>query len=334
MDNHGSRFTGDLRAKADLTWNSPFAFGDQVRVSAMRTSQHLTLGSLAYSGLINGSGLRWRTALSYTDYTLGKDYASLLRSGVAQTRSLGVSYPLVRSQAANLTVVATAQDKRFVDSDGVNQTRENKSSASLPVSVQFDFRDQILGGGINYGYATITRGAIQLHGTALDNDQAGARTDGLFTKREVDFSRLQALPGAMSLYLRGYQQAVHKKNLDASEGVSFGGPTGVRAYPVGEASGDKGWLVQMELRYTAQQYSAYVFADHARVKVNAVAYDSSANLREIAGAGLGARMSRKLTDGQTLSADLSVAWSTGGGAAQSDSAPRTPRIWLSTVMRF
>jgi hemolysin activation/secretion protein len=191
IDNHGSRFTGDLRVKADLTWNSPFAFGDQVRVSAMRTSQNLTLGSLAYSGLINGDGWRWRASLAYTDYTLGKDYASLLRSGVARIRSVGVSYPFLRSQAANLTFTATAQSKRFLDSDGINLTQESKSAESVPVGVQFDFRDQILGGGINYGYATFTRGAIQLYGAALDTDQSGARTDGHFAKREVDFSRLQ-----------------------------------------------------------------------------------------------------------------------------------------------
>ncbi len=334
LDNHGSRFTGTYRAKVDLTWNSPLSFGDQIRVTGMHGSGHLSLGSVAYSRLLSSQGLRLRTAYAHTEYRLGEDYASLQRSGVAKTLSLGLSYPVVRSQAANLTVSVTGQRKTFIDDDGLQLTRDNKFSESLPVSAQFDFRDTLLGGGINYGYATLTRGRLMLEGSALSNDQSGANTQGAFTKGELDFSRLQALPGALSLSLRWYQQFTSRKNLDAAEGVSFGGPTGVRAYPVGEGSGDKGRLLQMELRQTLADFVAYAFYDEARVKINAMVYDSTNNHRDFSGAGLGVRTVRSLGEGKALTADMSLAWSISGGPSQSDSKTRSPRAWVTMGYRF
>lgn len=335
LDNHGSRYTGSIRARLDLTWNSPLAFGDQIKMSGLRSQGDLTLGSFTYSGLINGDGWRWRGSVSATEYALGKDYESLKRSGIAQTKSLGVSYPYLRSQAANLTFTATVQKKRFYDWDGLNLTQEEKSAISVPLSLQFDFRDRLLGGGINYGYTTLTRSNLTLRDTALANDQNGPRTNGFATKHEIDFSRLQALPGTLSLFLRYYQQTVYKKNLDASEGISIGGPTAVRAYPVGEGSGDTGRLAQAELRYAMGDFSAYMFLDHARVKVNAVLYDNTPNGRELAAAGVGIRTSGKLPNTQVLNTtDLAMGWAKHGGDPQSDAAARSPRIWLTTSFRF
>jgi hemolysin activation/secretion protein len=334
LDSHGSRFTGARRAKVDLSWNSPFVFGDQLRLIGMLSEGGLHLGSVAYSRLVSGEGLRIRASYSYTDYQLGQDYASLKRSGVVQIPSIGLSYPIVRSQATNLTLSLNLQRKTFLDYDGLQLTRERKESQSAPITAQFDFRDQLLGGGINYGYLTLTPGQLKLEGTALATDQSTARTNGAFTKGELDFSRLQALPGALSLSLRWYQQLTLRKNLDASEGVSFGGPTGVRAYPVGEGSGDSGQLLQIELRHTLQGYIAYTFFDQARVKINARAYDSSVNYREFSGAGFGLRANRGLADGKAITGDAVLAWSTGGGASQSDSRVRSPRVWLSGGYRF
>ena len=335
VDNHGSRFTGNGRVRLDMTWNSPVSFGDQLKISGVRSQGDLTLGSLTYSGLINGDGWRWRGSVSATEYGLGKDYASLKRSGIAQTKSLGVSYPYLRSQAANLTFTVAVQKKRFVDIDGLNLTQEEKSSITVPLSLQFDFRDRLLGGGINYGYTTLTRSNLTLRDTALANDQNGPRTNGFATKHEIDFSRLQALPSTLSLFLRYYQQTVYKKNLDASEGISIGGPTAVRAYPVGEGSGDTGRLAQAELRYAMGDLSAYMFLDHGRVKVNAVLYDNASNSRELAAAGVGIRTSGKLPNSQVVNTtDVAMGWAKHGGDPQSDATARSPRIWLTTSFRF
>jgi hemolysin activation/secretion protein len=65
----------------------------------------------------------------------------------------------------------------------------------------------------------------------------------------------------------------------------------VRAYPEGEASGDRGWLGSAELGWQLLPgWQAVAFADAGVVQVNSHAWDAAAdNRRRLAGAGLGGR---------------------------------------------
>ena len=61
------------------------------------------------------------------------------------------------------------------------------------------------------------------------------------------------------------------RNLDSSEKFLLGGPSGVRAYPVGEASGDNGWVGTAELRRELRMGNGLAaqliaFADYGRVE--------------------------------------------------------------------
>jgi hemolysin activation/secretion protein len=334
VDNHGNRYNGEYRLKADLVWNSPFSFGDQVRLTALQTNQQLWLGSLSYASLLNGSGLRGRIAYSHTSYQLGKDYATLQKSGLAKVSSAGLSYPLIRSQASNITLSGVLQHKKLIDEDGVNSTVEKKSSKSFPLNAHFDHRDQLFGGGITYGLIGYTAGWLYLDDTLTQTDVSGPQTKGRFSKYEMDISRLQALPDKFTLFARVSKQFTNNKNLDSSEGISFGGPNGVRAYPVGESSGDSGHLLQVEVRFTEGEYSPFIFYDFSQLKINASPYDQAVNHRKIAGAGLGLRYYRKLTKEDAVSSDVSVAWATEGGDPQSDSVKRVPRVWWSLSYKF
>jgi hemolysin activation/secretion protein len=226
------------------------------------------------------------------------------------------------------------QYKKLLDEDGVNSTVEKKRSKSIPINMHFDHRDQLLGGGVTYGLIGYTRGWLYLDNALSQTDASGAQTLGRFGKYELDVSRLQALPEKFSLFARISKQFTNNKNLDSSEGISFGGPNGVRAYPVGEASGDSGQLMQLEVRFTEAEYSPYVFYDYSKLKINASPYDQSANHRIIAGAGVGLRYHRKLSNENVISSDVSVAWATEGGDPQSDSVRRVPRIWWSLGYKF
>ena len=78
-------------------------------------------------------------------------------------------------------------------------------------------------------------------GRAQDQAPTGLKTGGTFRKWNNDFKRLQPRHRQLqrAARLRG-QQAT--KNLASAEKMSLGGPNGVRAYPVGEATGDSGHL--------------------------------------------------------------------------------------------
>lgn len=325
LDNAGSRYTGKNRVRANVDINSPFLLGDQISVRALLSEEELWLGSLGYSLPLGTSGLRGNVGYSHTSYELAKEFASLHANGTAKVASAGLSYPILRSQKANLTLIATYQSKDLHDNRDSTQTYESKSSQSMPLALQFDYRDAF--DGITYGSASWTPGKLKLDAglTAVDD----YKSNGRFHKVNLDVVRLQSLPAGFNLMAHlSWQQA--NKNLDSSEKLSLGGASGVRAYPSGEATGDEGGLVQLELRYDAGAYTPYAFMDAGRITVNAKPVVAGDNRRSLSGGGLGLRYQR-----QAWSADVALAWRTLGGRSLSEtnSDPK-PRVWLNVEYRF
>ena len=130
-------------------------------------------------------------------------------------------------------------------------------------------------------------------------DAATARTAGHFGKWNLNLTRLQHIDDRLSLYL-SYSRQWATKNLDSSEKFSLGGPYGVRAYPVGEASGDDGWS-----GYTGPQS------------------------RSLYGAGVGVNWSNQAN----WVAHLHYAWKIGREEATSDT-DRSGRFWFQLYKFF
>ena len=325
LDNAGSRYTGKNRVRANVDVNSPFLLGDQISVRALLSEEELWLGSLGYSLPLGTSGLRGNVGYSHTSYELAKEFASLDAHGTAKVASAGLSYPILRAQKANLTLIATYQDKDLQDNRDSIASHENKSSRSLPLALQFDYRDAF--DGMTYGSLSWTPGKLKLDAGLSAVDYY--KTSGRFHKVNLDVVRLQALPAGFSLMAHlSWQQA--DKNLDSSEKLSLGGASGVRAYPSGEATGDEGGLAQLELRYGAGDFAPYAFMDAGRITVNAKPAPASDNRRSLRGSGLGLRYQR-----QAWSADVALAWRTTGGRPQSETnSDPQPRVWLNVEYRF
>lgn len=325
LDNAGSRYTGKNRVRANVDINSPFLLGDQVSVRALLSEEELWLGSLAYSMPLGASGLRGNVGYSHTSYALAKEFASLQANGTAKVASAGLSYPILRSQLANLTLSATYQSKDLQDNRDSTATHESKSSKSLPVALQFDYRDGY--DGVTYGSVSWTPGKLTLDAGLAAIDAYGSK--GNFHKFNLDIVRLQSLPAGFSLMAHlSWQQA--NNNLDSSEKLSLGGAGGVRAYPSGEATGDEGGLAQLELRYGAGAWMPYVFMDAGRISVNAKPVVAGDNRRSLGGGGLGLRYQY-----QAWSADAALAWRTVGGRPQSEAnSDPQPRVWLNLEYRF
>lgn len=333
VDNHGNRYTGQHRLRANLQVDSPFLFGDQVTVRTLLSDENMWLGSLGYSLPVGSSGLRAQVSYARTAYELGKDFASLDATGTADVASAGLTYPLRRSQRSNLTIGASLQHKKLHDEQGAVASDNRKLSNSLPVSLQFDHRDVFGGGGITYGTVVYTRGDLKLDAGLKASDVASRQdTRGSFNKLNLDIARVQALPAGLSLFGRFSGQWADQ-NLDSSESFSLGGSYGVRAFPSGEGNGDAGWLVQAELRYTMGDFMPYVFHDNGRVDINARASrilpTVTDNHRSVAGGGLGLRYVRDVWN-----ADVNVSWRTQGGKPQSDTVDRNPRVWFTLGYAF
>lgn len=334
FDNHGNRYTGEHRLRANLQFDSPFTLGDQITLRTLYTEEGMWLGSLGYSLPLGTSGLRGNIGYAHTYYELGEDFANLDAHGTAKVTSLGLSYPLIRSQKTNLTLAATYQHKKLNDRQGSTNTSNDKESDSWPISLQFDHRDGLGGGGVTYGLITYTAGRLKLDATLEAADRtSNTDTRGGFDKWTLDIARVQATPIANLILFGRVSTQWAGKNLDSSEGFSLGGANGVRAYPSGEGNGDKGWMIQLEIRYQMGAWGPYLFHDAGKIYVNAdagrITPAVTNNTRSLSGSGIGLRY-----NAGPWNADATLAWRNRGGRPTSDTADRNPRFWFTAGYRF
>lgn len=329
FDNEGSRYVGEYRGKFNAFAYSPFSFGDQVTLRGMYSDLGMWLGSLDYERPLNGSGLRGQIAAAQTDYQLGDQFSSLKDRGYAQVFDVRLKYPIVRSRKLNISVFGGPEYKRLEDKFGALGVVNHKSSLSWPVTLQFDDHDRLLGGGVTYGSLSVVRGDLHLSPDLIQPDSTTARTGGVFTRVDVDVSRIQALAGPVSLFGRVSAQW-SDKNLDSSEKFVLGGYYGVRAYPVGEGMSDRAWLLQSEARWDLGLFKPYALFDIGQAQTNARPWDSASHgRRDLAGAGLGVRFNYRhwFVDG-------AIAGQVQGGPSTSDRKNVDPHPWIDADYRF
>jgi hemolysin activation/secretion protein len=328
-DDYGNHYTGRYRGLADAYMNSALTFGDKVTLDGIYTNENMWFGSAGYELPLGTSGLRGNVGYTHTYYELGGDFESLDAHGTADIASVGISYPLVRSQTSNLSAAVNFQHKWLRDEQDSTATNNTKASNLLPVSLNFDHRDGLLGGGVTYGSTSWTHGVLDLNANLASSDAGTASSNGDFDKLNIDMARIQALPlQNLTLYVRGTGQLAGN-NLDSSEDFGLGGPTGVRAYPTGEGYGDSGWLAQTELRYSLNMFTPYAFYDYGQVKINENPWAAGKNQRSLGGGGVGLRFTYR-----GWQADASAAWRTVGGAPQSDTQDAIPQLWLTAGYHF
>jgi len=329
VDNHGSRYTGYHRVRGSAYRNDAFVFGDKVSGYLIATDEQMLLGSLDYERPLGGRGLRAEVGFARTSYELGREFSALGATGLAEVATVRLSYPLVRSQLANVTASVGYLRKNLQDEFVSLGTLDERHSDTLPVALRFDRRDSFLLGGITYGQLSWTPGRLSLDPAALVVDSVTARKDGGFSKFNVDVARLQALPAGFTLYARLSAQWAND-NLDSSERLGSGGAEGVRAYPLGEGTGDTGLLGQVELRYAAGDFAPYVFFDAASIEVNRHPWDAASDQsRDIAGAGVGVRYAK-----DSWTANVLIAWRTSGGPPQSDQGQMRERVLFTASKSF
>ena len=333
IDNTGSTATGANRLHSTLIFNSPFMYGDKVTLNAMGTDQQMWLGSIDYDMPIHPSGWRAQVGYARTSYQLvGSQYDALGAFGISDVGTAKLSYPLIRSQATNVLFSMGVQAKKLHDEYQAVSVTRDKSSFGFPVSLQFDKRDRLLGGGVTYGYLTFTSGNLNLDSSLVATDSATANTQGSFNKINFDLARIQStMIDNLSLYGR-YSSQWANKNLDSSEKFNLGGFYGVRAYPLGEGLGDQGWFAQLELRYSINAVTPFIFYDVGRTIANKAPWDINSDMdRSVSAFGIGARY---IENGWSL--DTTVAWRTqSSGPSTSDAMnDKNPRFFVMLGKHF
>lgn len=326
LDNYGNRYTGEYRAGTSLTLNSPLGRGDQFNGHVLTSGAGLVYYHLAYQVPAGSQGLTIGATLANTSYQLGQDFAALQANGTASDNSIQIAYPFVRSTLRNLSGTLTLERKALVDRTGTPQSESDKQVMESTFALAGNYRDTLGQGGTTSADLALSLGNLTMDdaSAALDAAPTSAQSQGTFHKLAYRLHRLQGFGPDNNLSL-AWQGQLADKNLASSEKFALGGPSGVRAYPPGEGSGDQGWLASLEWRHRLSgTLQSTVFYDAGTVSINSYPFIAGSNSRSIAGLGMGLNW----TSGR-LQFSTALALPTEGGAPTSDpsGAAGNPRLW-------
>jgi len=333
IDNYGSRTSGRERMSAMLGVDSPFGWGDSLRLNISGMPFHSdgdsTLGGASYELPIGHSGLRGGFGYNRMQYHLGGVYAGHF-DGTTDVWSTYLSYPIIRQQATNLYGRLTYSHSRYHDNQvGFENVRHSDAVSAM---LYGNHQDMLFGrNGSNRFSLALTHGNLRFDNELFaEQDQFGSKTAGGYTKAESTFARTQQLTA--STYLQGEVQGQYAfKNLDGASRMVLGGPSGVRAFSSDFVSvdtgvvfrGTAGWRLPVSLPVTV-----YTFYDAATGVMRHNQANGLRNNVNVQGAGFGVDVSYR-----NLSTSLSVARRLGGNVMGINDQPTT-WLWASATYRY
>ena len=336
-DNAGSRYTGEYRVGGTVNLNNLLGQGDVASFRLLTSGHGLVYGRASYQAQFGKATV----GVAYTalEYHLGREFAPLQAHGTAQIGSIWASYPLIRSRNTNLYALVGFDARVYQDKVDatVPPTVTDKRAQVWIGSLYGNHRDRLGAGGVSSFSLTYSAGDLDIRTpVALANDAATARSNGNYGKLAFSASRLQNVTDRFSLYAGIWGQFA-SKNLDISEKMGLGGPYAVRAYPVGEAYADEGYVVNLEARLRLPKFSESLpgqfhligFVDTGTVTINNNPWAAGQNRRTLSGTGVG------LTWADPNNFLLSAYYAHKLGDAVATSAPdKNGRVWLQAVKFF
>jgi hemolysin activation/secretion protein len=292
-DNAGNRYTGEHRLGGTININNPLGLGDVASLRGVTTGPGLHYARASYQ--LHLGKATAGIAYSALEYKLGEEYEPLGAHGTAKIASIFGSYPVLRSRNNNFGVGLLYEDKTFKDEVDLYSAVTDKDVNVLTGSLYGEHRDRFGGGGLTTYSLAWSGGKVDIRTpAALLIDQATAKTNGNYSKLGFRAMRLQRLSDSFSLYAAINGQ-VASKNLDSSEKMELGGMYAVRGYPEGEAYGDEGAVLNLELRYLLPRFSQNMpgqmhligFVDAGTITTHKDPWAPGSNTRNLSAAGLG-----------------------------------------------
>lgn len=334
-DNAGSRYTGEYRLGATLNLNNVTGRGDVASLRTLTSGSGMNYARISYQMPVGKASLG--VAYSKLNYKLGREFESLRANGTAEVASIYGSYPLIRSRNTNLSAQLVMDFRTFQDRIDSTSSVTDKKAQALTASLVGDHRDNIGRGGVTAYSVGLTSGNLDIETpSARAFDAMTAQSNGHYNKLAFSALRLQNLTEILSLY-GAISGQLASKNLDVSEKLALGGMYGVRAYPVGEAYADEGYLATVEARFLLARFSEHmvgqmhfvVFADTGTVTINKDPWFVGDNRRTLSGAGVGLTW----TDPGNFAIRTYYAQKLGNEVATS--APdKSGRFWIQAVKYF
>lgn len=248
FDNYGNEFTGRERIGTTLYANSPGGVGDQAVARLVTSGRESNYAYLTYLRPVSASGTRVGASLDLFDYSTDA-YADLGRArGRATDMRLYATHSLERSRHRNLHVRGDLFLQGLRDRNDVG-TDSRRRVSGVTLTLAGDEDQDWIGHGVTTFALSGTAGSADVRGDEAFRalDRSSARVDGSFARANATALRVQRLGGPWSMQGRVSAQLA-TANLDGSQKFYVGGGTSVSGYPVGEAAGDQGADLHLELR--------------------------------------------------------------------------------------
>ena len=332
LDNANARSIGAERLMASASWQSPGGFGESYAVQGLK-SEGAHYVRLAVATPLGRSGLKGNIAMSSMDYKVVKSDGTGVTPdirGSAQTLSVDLLYPWVRSRSQNL-YLSSGLDQRTYKSRENGASEADYQVGAWQMAVSGNHTDALVGGGANAYSVSLHAGRVHKRDVNSFND---AEVLGRYTKWRWAFSREQSARKNLSWFIGLQGQNTGSKPLDSSENFSLGGPAGVRAYPVGEGTGPQGLLLNMEARwFVSPHWLVTPFVDYGRIEKRA---DTVLRHYSLKGAGL----SLTWTGAERWMAKVTYARRSGNNpnpldlVKDQDGSLHKDRVWLSLTHAF
>ena len=334
-DNAGYYYTGEYRAGATVNINNPTGHGDVASLRVLTSGQGMKYGRASYQMQFGKA----TAGIAYTalDYELGKEFEYLNAHGTVRIASVYGSYPLVRSRNTSIYALAGFDAKTFQDKIDLIPSVTDKTDHVWWLGLRGNHFDGLGGGGATSYALTQSFGDLDIETPAARAaDAATAQSNGHFGKLEYYVARLQRVTDRVSLY-GAINGQFASKNLDITEKMGLGGPYAVRAYPVGEAYGDEGYVATLEARLLLPKFSERMpgqmhlvgFADTGTMTLHKNPWTAEDNRRTLSGAGIG------LTWADYNNFVVNAYWAHKLGNEAAIAAPdKTNRFWIQLVKYF
>jgi hemolysin activation/secretion protein len=266
-NNFGAPVTGEHRFGAQIGVNNLFKAGDRFSLRPIVSDSGDTkYGSLGFNMPVFTPATKVGIRFSHLLSELGEEFELLKIENTATTVSLDASHAFIRSRNKNLYATFNYDMRTFerlcgyCEETGIPVVEDaDYDLDAIQLGVNGDLRDERWGGGINTWYATVRNGLSDVEladagikpgitTTSGNIINGGDRIEGKFTSLRLGAQRLQRINEVLSFSAKLDLQ--HSgDDLDSAERISLGGPSAVRAYRPSEALGDKGAVLQTELRY-------------------------------------------------------------------------------------
>lgn len=341
LSNHGTELTGRYRAQVGLAWDAPLGLGDAFSASYVHAldPQQSNQGALSYAipvAAVPGLGASLSYARSEMEVRSGP-FAALGISGPTEIAQVGAEWKFVNLEDLQMqAALRFARERSTLEALGFQLSDHRfdvAEAAYLLRHVDRRFR------GVSLLQASVRHA---LDDRSANPDLITPLRDSDFWSLRLSFVRMQYLTHSQRLYLKlsgQYSDDV----LVPMEQFALGGPDSVRAYPISDALGDRGYHVAIEYHVDAPGFGDKaspfggrpwrevlqfeVFADHGRVSLASGSVGTPA--RTFDGAGAGLRF--QLPGIHGLDFRLAAAVPIGGGdASDGDDF----RIWAKFGMTF